>query len=261
MKLSKKIKIPEPIFWLIAAIFWIAVWYFAAFRMGNEFFLPYPHTVLGSFGKLVQEGEFWQSVWQSMLTVIKGALIGCVLGCILAVFSSLSKVVCTIISPLITVLRATPVASFIILVYVIIRVNGLPINTVALLIVIIMVIPIIYSNLFSGIASFDPKLSEVASIYSFSLRKKMLYLWFPQVRPFLISGVVNAIGFAWKAGVAAEVICNLENTIGQNLSESKSNLEMDRLFAWTMTVVLLSVFFECLIKKAFQKKRKGSALP
>jgi len=72
--------------------------------------------------------------------------------------------------------------------------------------------------------------------------------------------VVNAIGFAWKAGVAAEVICGLEDTIGKNLAESKSNLEMDRLFAWTMTVVLLSLLFECLIKKTLQKKRKGSAV-
>ena len=191
---------------------------------------------------------------------MKGALIGCVLGGAFAVFASLSRIFCAIISPLVTVLRATPVASFIILVYVIVRVNGFAIDTVALLIVIIMVIPILYSNLYSGISSFNQGLDEVARVYSFSFRKKIVFLWFPQLKPFLISGVINAIGFAWKAGVAAEVICNLENTIGQNLAESKSNLEMDRLFAWTVTVVLLSVFFECLIKRAFQKKRKGRAV-
>lgn len=256
MSWLKKIKIPKPILWLIAAIFWTAVWYFAAFRMGNELFLPYPHTVLVSFWDLLREGDFWSAVWQSMLTVLKGSLIGCALGGIFAVLASLSKIFCAIVSPLVTVLRATPVASFIILVYVIVRVNDFAIDTVALLIVIIMVIPILYSNLYSGIASFDKGLDEVANVYSFSLRKKIVFLWFPQIKPFLISGVINAIGFAWKAGVAAEVICNLENTIGQNLAESKSNLEMDRLFAWTMTVVLLSVFFECLVKRAFQKKRK-----
>ncbi|MBR6768741.1 MAG: ABC transporter permease subunit [Clostridia bacterium] len=256
----KRIRIPKPILWMIAAGFWTAVWYLAAFRMGNELFLPYPHTVLASFWKLLQEGDFWRAVWQSMQTVLKGALIGCVLGGAFAVFASLSRIFCAIISPLVTVLRATPVASFIILVYVIVRVNGFAIDTVALLIVIIMVIPILYSNLYSGISSFNQGLDEVARVYSFSFRKKIVFLWFPQLKPFLISGVINAIGFAWKAGVAAEVICNLENTIGQNLAESKSNLEMDRLFAWTVTVVLLSVFFECLIKRAFQKKRKGRAV-
>lgn len=228
--------------------------------MDNEFFLPYPHTVFVSFIKLIQKDEFWHAVWQSMLTVLKGSLIGCTLGGLFAVLASLSQVFGVILSPLVTVLRATPVASFIILVYVIVRVNDFPIDTVALLIVIIMVIPILYSNLYSGIASFDKGLDEVASVYSFSLRKKIVFLWFPQIKPFLISGVVNAIGFAWKAGVAAEVICGLEDTIGKNLAESKSNLEMDRLFAWTMTVVLLSLLFECLIKKTLQKKRKGSAV-
>ena len=260
MNFGKRIKLPKPVLWLIAAGFWTAVWYFAAFRMGNELFLPYPHTVIVSWGELLQERSFWHSVWQSMQTVLQGALIGCVLGGFFAVVASVSRIFYAIISPLVTVLRATPVASFIILVYVIVRVNGFAINTVALLIVIIMVIPILYSNLYSGISSFDQGLDEVARVYSITCRKKVLYLWFPQLKPFLISGVINAIGFAWKAGVAAEVICNLENTIGQNLSESKSNLEMDRLFAWTVTVVLLSVVFECLIKYTFQKKQKGSTV-
>ena len=223
--------------------------------MGNELFLPYPHTVVVSFWRLIQEGVFWSAVWQSMLTVLEGSLIGCFLGCLFAVLASLSRIFCAVISPLITVLRATPVASFIILVYVIVRVNDFAIDTVALLIVIIMVIPILFSNVYSGISSFDQGLDEVARVYSFSFRKKLAFLWFPQIKPFLISGVVNAIGFAWKAGVAAEVICNLENTIGQNLAESKSNLEMDRLFAWTVTIVILSVLFECLVKKAFRKKK------
>ena len=260
MSRLKRIKIPKAVLWLIAATFWTAVWYLAAFGMDNELFLPYPHTVLVSFGKLIQEGAFWHAVWQSMLTVLEGALIGCTLGSLFAVLASLSQIFCAVISPLVTVLRATPVASFIILVYVIVRVNDLPVDTVALLIVIIMVIPILYSNLCSGIASFDKKLDEVACVYSFSLRKKIVFVWLPQIKPFLISGVTNAFGFAWKAGVAAEVICNLENTIGQNLAESKSNLEMDRLFAWTMTVVLLSILFECMVKRVWQKKRKGSAV-
>ena len=258
MNFWKRFRIPKPLLWLTAALFWTAVWYLAAFRMGNELFLPYPHTVLTSMWGLLRDSDFWHAVWKSMLTVLKGSLIGCVLGCLLAVLASLSQIFCAIISPLITVLRATPVASFIILVYVVVRVNSLPISTVALLIVIIMVIPILYSNMYSGIASLDQNLDEVANIYSFTLRKKVVYLWFPQIKPFFISGVINSIGFAWKAGVAAEVICNLRNTIGQNLAESKSNLEMDRLFAWTMTVVILSVIFECLIKRAFQNNRKGS---
>ena len=255
MRSLRKIRIAKPILWLIATIFWTAVWYLAAYRMGNELFLPYPHTVLRSFGKLTAEATFWSAVWQSMLTVIKGCFWGCLLGAIFAVLASWLQVFRAIVSPLITVLRATPVASFIILVYVIVRVNHFSIDTVAMLIVIIMVIPILYSNLFSGISSLDQNLAEVAHIYSFSIRKKIFILWIPQLKPFVGSGVITSLGFAWKAGVAAEVICNLKNTIGKNLADSKSNLEMDRLFAWTLTVVLLSVLFECLFKKVFQETK------
>lgn len=253
MRAFHKIKLPKSILFAIAAVFWISVWYLAAFGIGNELFLPYPHTVAVAFYRLIQQSFFWRAVWRTMLTVLEGCVIGCFLGGIFAVLASISQLFKAILSPLITVLRATPVASFIILVYVLVRINDLPVNTVALLIVIIMVIPIIYGNLFSGIASFDPSLSEVATIYRFSLRKKITVLWLPQAAPHLLSGVTNALGFAWKAGVAAEVICNLKDTVGKHLADSKSNLEMDLLFAWTLTVILLSMLFEVIFQKAFQK--------
>ncbi len=232
-----------------AAVFWIAVWYIAAFGIGNEIFLPYPHTTLLAFCRLVVTGDFWSAVLQSMLTILEGCLIGCAIGILLSVPAALFRLAGAIFSPLITVLRATPVASFIILIYVIVRRMRLPVRSVSLLIVILMVIPILYSNLLTGYQSLDKSLGEVAAVYRFSFPKKLFVLWFPQIRPFFFSGVTTALGFAWKSGVAAEVICNLENTIGKNLSDAKSNLEMDKLFAWTFTVVLLSLLFELFFKR------------
>ena len=83
-----------------------------------------------------------------------------------------------------------------------------------------------------------------------------MILWFPQIRPYLYAGVTNALGLAWKAGVAAEVICNLQNTIGKNLADAKYNLEMDTLFGWTMTVILLSLLFEVSFKKLVNRKHR-----
>ena len=100
------------------------------------------------------------------------------------------------------------------------------------------------------------KLSEVAHVYRFGFMKRLHYVYYPQVRPYLLSAMSNALGFAWKAGVAAEVICGLNHTIGQNLADAKSNLEMDLLFGWTMTVVLLSLLFEYLFKSVISRRTK-----
>lgn len=245
------------ILYVIAAVFWISVWYIAAFGIGNELFLPYPHTTVVAFVRLIQMSDFWIAVLNTMLTILEGCLIGCLIGILLSIPAAISSVGRTIAAPMITVLRATPVASFIILVYVIVRRLQMPIRTVSLLIVIIMVIPILYNNLLSAYQNLDHDLFEVAEIYRFSFFKKVSVLWFPQIRPYFFSGLTTAIGFAWKAGVAAEVICNLENTIGKNLADAKSNLEMDKLFAWTLTVVLMSILFERIFSRLLDKKKAG----
>jgi len=246
----------------ISAVFWISLWYLLALAIGSELFLPYPHTTVSAFIKLLGEKYFWKSIANSFSTILSGALVGISLGIILGATAAYLPLGKAIITPFITVLRATPVASFIILVYVIVRKIKLEISFVSFLIVVIMVIPIVYTNLYTAFSSFDKKLSEVAYIFRFSKWKKISVVYFPQIRPYLFAAIQNSLGFAWKAGVAAEVICGLSFTIGQNLADAKTNLEMDLLFGWTVTVILLSLLFEYLFKMIITKtsKRGGATL-
>lgn len=242
----------------VSFAFWISLWYLLALAIGSELFLPYPHTTVSAFIKLLTENYFWKSIGNSFSTILSGALVGITLGIFLGAVAAYFPLGKSIITPFITVLRATPVASFIILVYVIVRKIKLEISFVSFLIVVIMVIPIVYTNLYTAFTSFDKKLSEVAYIFRFSRWKKISVVYFPQIRPYLFAAIQNSLGFAWKAGVAAEVICGLSFTIGQSLSDAKTNLEMDLLFGWTVTVILLSLLFEYLFKVIVSKSsRRG----
>ena len=59
---------------------------------------------------------------------------------------------------------------------------------------------------------------------------------------------------AWKAGVAAEVIGRPDLSIGKNLYHAKITLEMPDLFAWTFTVVAISILLEKLLSLAVREK-------
>jgi len=60
---------------------------------------------------------------------------------------------------------------------------------------------------------------------------------------------MNALGFAWKSGVAAEVICRPVNSIGRLLQDAKLYLETPRVFALTAVVAALSLLIELIIKR------------
>jgi NitT/TauT family transport system permease protein len=67
------------------------------------------------------------------------------------------------------------------------------------------------------------------------------------IMPYFISATKSGLALAWKAGIAAEVLCTPDNSIGLMLHESKIYLEFPTLFAWTLTVVLFSFVFEKLL--------------
>ena len=104
-------------------------------------------------------------------------------------------------------------------------------------------------------------MTELAHAYAFGRKKTLREIYFPAVRPYLSAAATTGLGFAWKSCVAAEVIALSKNSVGRALYESKLYLETAELFAWTASVVLISVLFEkLLVHKLFKNKNtEGTA--
>ena len=72
---------------------------------------------------------------------------------------------------------------------------------------------------------------------------------------------MNAVGLAWKSGVAAEVLCLPSGAIGTRLYYAKLYLETGELFAWTAVVIILSFTLERIFRLALnQLSKKGSKI-
>ena len=67
--------------------------------------------------------------------------------------------------------------------------------------------------------------------------------------PSFIAAAVSALGFAWKSGVAAEVICRPASSLGRLLQDAKLYLETPRVFALTAVVAVLSLLLEIAVKR------------
>ena len=113
-------------------------------------------------------------------------------------------------------IKSVPIASFIIMCLIWMNYSQLTV-----LISFLIAFPMIYSNVLQGIKSTDNKMIEVAKIYRLSLRKQLLYIYLPSVKPFIISASSIAVGMTWKAGVAAEIIGIIDGSIGEKLYNAK----------------------------------------
>lgn len=249
---------------VIPLAFWLVVWQFAAWIVGGSFhfeaglhlqekhlLLPGPWTVLCRLTELVVEAEFWKASWLTLLRVFLGLLIGGVLGTFVAVLTSASVWCDRLLSPMVKVIRATPVASFILLVLLWVHTGRVPGVISAL-----MVLPIIWGNVSKGIRQTDPMLLEMAKAYRFDFGKRLKRIYIPSAAPYFSAGVETGLGLAWKAGVAAEVLCHPKWGIGTQVYVSKLNLETPDLFAWTAVVILLSFLVETVLVRLLRKAVK-----
>ena len=71
---------------------------------------------------------------------------------------------------------------------------------------------------------------------------KRIYL--PSLLPFFRTACSSALGLGWKAGIAAEVLTVPGISIGKMIAESKLYLLTPELFAWTLTVIVLSLVLQ-----------------
>jgi len=226
-------------------LFWIAVWWATALFVDKKVLLPTPADVLRKFADLIFHADFWITVSSTLLRILLGYALGCLLGILAAILLHFSRLADALLSPILSIIRAVPVASFIVLALVWIGRANIPV-----FIAVLMVLPIVCGNVRCGLEEVDRSLSEVAFIYRFSWEKKFRHLYIPAVFPHLLSGASTSLGLAWKAGVAAEVLCSLSASIGGKIHDSKVYLETDGLFAWTITVIVISMSIESLLLRA-----------
>ena len=246
----------NPIFCLLLPpVFWLGVWQLCALLVdrsmggrGNELLLPYPATVLAALTHLAGTGEFWESVLLSLLRVLAGLVVGAGLGGLAAALTCASAWADRLLSPAIRVVRAAPVASFILLVLLWTGRDQVPVVIVAL-----MVLPVVWDSLSQGIRATDAQWLELARAYRFSRWKTVRLIYLPGLRPHLSAALTTATGLAWKSGVAAEVLCLPSTALGTEIYQTKYYLEIPELFAWTGVAVVLSLLLEHLLRRALAR--------
>lgn len=232
--------------WKIAAaagavLFWLAVWQIAAIKLDSNLILVSPIDAVKRLFGLAANGAFWRSILFSAGRVLLGFALGLAAGTVLALVSARVRLVRTLFSPLISAMKSIPVASFTILALIWIGSKNL-----SVLVSFLICVPIVCANMLEGMDSLDPKLGEMADVFRIPPLRRFAGVYLSQLLPFFRSASRLAIGLCWKSGVAAEVIGIPNGSVGEQLYQSKVYLETADLFAWTITVILLSRLCEML---------------
>lgn len=222
--------------------FWLLLWELASRLIDQDIFLVSPVKVIVTLIELGANADFWQTILFSSLGIIGGFVLALLSGTILAIVSYKLNFIKELLAPLMKLIQATPVASFIILALIWINKRNLSVLTSFL-----MVLPLIYSNVYQGLMTTDVKLLQMAKVFRLGAVRKINAIYIPTVMPYMISAVSVGLGLCWKAGIAAEVIGIPSGSIGEKLYSAKLYLMTNELLAWTIVIIIFSVLFEKLV--------------
>ncbi len=224
---------------ILSAVFWLLAWCVLSLLINNPILLAGPVETAEAFAGLVTLEEFWLSVFRSILRMGGGLVTGSVLGIFLSVICWKMSALRNLLDPFVRVLKAIPVVSFVMIILIW---SGN--SMLSLWISTLVVLPIMYFQIGAGLRSLDRDMIEMADVFHMSEGRRLKYVILPGLKSYLMAGFQLAVGMCWKSGVAAEVIGQPVYSIGNGFYRAKINLDTGRLFAWTLTVLLLSFAME-----------------
>ena len=236
----------------LIALIYLAVWEAASLLVGKELLLPSPFATLARLSELLFQADTWTFAGLTLLRIMAGYVLGVLLGVLFAVLTARSRFAEELLSPLRSVVKATPVTSFILLALLWLRSGIVP-----LFISFLMVLPMVWATTAEAILQTDSRLIEMAKTFGLSRWKILRQIYVPSVLPQFLTACTTALGFSWKSGVAAEIIALPKQSIGYRLYESKLRIETVDLFAWTLLVIVLSMLLERLLVWSMRRIKRG----
>jgi NitT/TauT family transport system permease protein len=248
-----KNKIKKPVLVAGSIAFWIIIWYLVATIVNRKLLLkiPLPTDTFIAFIENCTNAQFWLAVATTLEHIVIGFLSAVIIGLIGGIIAGHSRVFEIFSSPLLHMVRAVPVAAFIIVAWL-----WIPSKILPSFISFLMVLPIIWSHVDAGLSCVDEKIVEMAKVYGLSKLDIIKKIKLPLIAPQIRTGCITGLGIAWKAGVAAEVITSPTGSMGALLSHAKTSINYEQVFAVTLMVVILSIILENLLKLLWKEQKR-----
>lgn len=228
-------KIPSKLLSACSLLLLLLGWQLLAEAMRQPELIPSVPRLLMALVELLGSAEFYQSVGctlgRGLLGLAGSAVCAALTAWLLARHSLLEQ----LFRPWLTLLRSVPVISFILLALIFLNPEQLP-----LLIAFLTCFPLLTENLTNGLKALRPSLSLMAKQFQFSCYNRLTQIYYPQLHPFLFSGLTSAAGFGWRAIIMGEALAQCAAGIGSAMKVAQNFLDVPSLLAWTVVAILIS---------------------
>lgn len=233
---DKKFNIVYSLF--AVAVMW-AVWLIAEAAVNNRFLIAPVAPSLREFFALFAKAFFWKALSHTLLRTLAAFALSFVIAlacaCLAVSFAPFSH----FMRPIAALLRSLPTMAVLLL----IKVRFLP-QTSPVVVAMLVLFPMIYSQLYEGISGVDGELLQMAKVYRLTRPQKLRYIYLPHILPSAVENTGVSLSFALKLIISAEVMASTYTAVGGMMSEASDYINLPRLAALTLVAVLFGIAVE-----------------
>lgn len=230
------------------------VWFAGSAIMDNPLLLPGPIAVFSAFGNIITEETGLLAIGMTLLRLALAMGVALVSGLFLGVWAGLKPAVGVFLRPLVTVLRTVPVISIVVIILIVAGFEKTP-----YVITFLMIFPLFFQGISEGVSAIDPELVDVYKLEDNRFFTGLRHCYLPLIQNHIKTALLQSAGLGIKVLVMAEFLAQTRNSIGNQLYLAKVNLEYDRVFAWTILLIIVAVILESLIE-TYVRKRAGTPI-
>ncbi len=220
----------------------IAGWQIASLFVGNSLLLPSFTEVLMRMIALMFQTKLYSNLYITLTRVVIGCAWALLFALITGISSGLKKNIREWLTPLVTLSKTIPNITYMFMVLVWLGSEGS-----VTVIVFLILFPVLYSQILSGMMSINPDLMDVSRMYPETFLNRLTKVILPMLYPSLMEGIKTALSLGFKVGVMAEILGQVQTGIGQQLYLGRINLDMVAIFAWTGWMILLSILIDFIL--------------
>lgn len=219
-------------------------WQLLSWQMAQPQLIPSFPDLIRALFRLVYTPGFLVSIGTTCLRACVGLLLSLAAASITAFLLNRSEAIRFLFMPWLSLLRSVPVISFILLALIFLNSEMIP-----LLIAFLTMYPLLTENLLKGLMNRLDSWKMLARQFHLNAWNRLFQINYPQLKPYLFSGLASAVGFGWRAIIMGEVLSQCVDGIGKRMKEAQVFIDVPELIAWTLVAIVLSWLTDKLISR------------
>lgn len=243
---------------LVAPLLFLAWWQWQASSGGARALTFAPLQSIGAaLVELVADGALARDMFATVSRSLAGLAIGGSLGIAMGVSMAIWRPLDRVLGPLLHAIRQVPLIGWLPL-------FGLWFGTgqgTELIVVCLSAFFPAMLNSYEGVAHVEQRYLDVGRLYGFTPFQRFRLLLLPAAMPLILTGLTQALAFAWIASIATEILLGAGSGLGVTMQLAQTQQRLDVILVAIIATALLGFGINTLFQRLRRHLLRWQAAP